>query len=115
MQALQRGVKTIFGSYAVGADGAVTANTPKIGWTSVTKDATGVHSILLDDKYYSLLHADAICLKSTASAAPAIQLKAETVATTKIVTFIFMDKEHAAADPVSTTVYFEIKLANSGV
>lgn len=115
VQALQKGTKTLYGSYTVSALGAVTAVTPKKGWTSVAKSATGTHTITLDDKYYSLLFAKAIVVQDSAGAAPIVQIKAETVATTKTVVFIFLDAAGAAADPASCTVLFEVALANSGV
>lgn len=118
VQACQKEVKVIFGSFTVDSDGAATAVTPMKGWSSVVRDGadSGEYYVYLDSKYKSLLFAEAVVLKSTACAAPIVQVFGSyTTGDAPYVKFLFLDKDGAVADPDSSTVHFRIVLSNSEV
>lgn len=84
-QALEKQVCEIYAKVTIGASGAPTLTTG-YGVTSITRTSAGLYQLTLADKYTSLKNMEVIFLSSTAQDIRA-QIKAETVATTKLVDF----------------------------
>ena len=107
----------INGHFAVGATGAVGTLVGR-GITSVTRNSEGLYTILLDDVYSrfegftcNILHATELHLRP--------QLISQAVATkaTRTVVFSTFDADDSSGvdDPPSgSTVYFTIKVKNTG-
>ena len=122
VQALQREVKCITGSFTFHAtDGTTTLSSDSVGVTSVSEATAGLVTITLDDKYSKFLGAQFTYLDDAWAAAklPIAMLDAETVATTKTVVVQFSNADDggksADADLGDDTVYFMIWVKNSSV
>ena len=122
VQALQREVKCITGSFVFAAsDGTTTLSSDSVGVASVSEATDGLVTLTLEDKYSSFLGAQFTYLDDAHAAAkvPVVCLDAETVATTKTVVIQFSNCDDggksADADLGSDTVYFMIWVKNSSV
>ena len=122
VQALDREVKMIHGSFAIHAtDGTTTLASGSVGVASVSVVGTGDVTITLDDKYSKFLGAHFTYLDAAAADAkkPIVHITAETVATTKTVVLQFSNADDggisADADVGGDTVYFMIWEKNSSV
>ena len=122
VQALQREVKCITGSFSFHAtSGVATLSSDSIGVTSVSEATDGLVTITLTDKYSKFLGAHFTYLDATHAAAkvPVVCLDAETVATNRTVVIQFSNCDDggksADADLGGDTVYFMIWVKNSSV
>jgi len=122
VQALQREVKCITGSFTFHAtSGVATLSSDSIGVASVSEATDGLVTITLTDKYSKFLGAQITYLDDAHAAAklPIAMLDAETVATTKTVVLQFSNADDggksADADLGGDTVYFMIWVKNSSV
>jgi len=120
VQALQREVKCITGSFLFSDDGTSTLSNA-LGVTSTNTMAAGLVTLTLDDKYSSFLGCQVTYGDAAHAAAkvPAVCLSSETVNTTKTVILQFTNTDDgelcANADVDADTVYFMIWVKNSGV
>lgn len=122
VQALQREVKCITGSFTFHAtSGVATLSSDSIGVASVSEATDGLVTITLTDKYSKFLGAQFTYLDATHAAAkvPVVCLDAETVATNRTVVIQFSNCDDggksADADLGGDTVYFMIWVKNSSV
>tara|TARA_R110000824_G_scaffold88594_4_gene217794 strand:- start:213 stop:608 length:396 start_codon:yes stop_codon:yes gene_type:complete len=122
VQALDREVKMIHGSFAIHAtSGVTTLASGSVGVASVSAVGTGDVTITLDDKYNKFLGAHFTYLDAAAAdiKKPIVHITAETVATTKTVVLQFSNADDgticADADVGGDTVYFMIWVKNSSV
>lgn len=113
MQALEKEIKELFLDVAIGGTGAPTL-TEGLGITSIARVGAGHYRITLNDKFSRLMHADMIHLAATAEDLT-MQIKLETVATTKLVEF-FTLTAGTETDPASgDRLLITLKLKNSSV
>lgn len=122
VQALDREVKMIHGSFSIHAtSGATTLASGSVGVESVGEVGTGTVVITLDDKYNKFLGAHFTYLDAAAADAkkPLVHITAETVSTNRTLTLQFSNADDggisADADVGGDTVYFMIWVKNSGV
>lgn len=85
-QNLEKEVKSLYADVAIGATGAPTL-TKGLGIASIARTGAGAYDITLEDKYVRLMHVSFNELDST-SEDITFQLTAETVSTTKVVSFV---------------------------
>lgn len=114
---LEKQVVDLYLKVTFGASGAPTITRGK-GFVSVAKNATGVYTITLQDKYNALLGADlAWQLATTVPGVHHWSIDAETVASTKTVKVNLWDNTAAggvAKEPASGDVcYLHLALSNS--
>lgn len=113
VQALNRSVKIIAGSFSIAASGGAATKLQGRGW-SVAKSATGVYTITLEDSYTALLSACASVKAATAVDLVA-QIKSHDVSSAKTVVIDL----NAAATPTEpsavTEIHFVLMLRNSSV
>ena len=124
VQALDREVKCIAGSFSIHAtDGTTTLTSGSTGVTSVSTfgSDTGVCTITLDDKYSKFLGAQITYEDAAHDAAkiPVGFVASQTVTTTKTVVLRFVNANDgglsANAELGGDTVYFMIWVKNSSV
>lgn len=110
----EKGVVSIFIVLTFGGTGAVTLTRGK-GVASCTRTSQGLYVITLQDKYRTLLGFAATWLHTSAPAAALVNIKAETVASDKTITFNTMDADSPAiTDPDSgSLLYIRVDLSNS--
>ena len=120
VQALQREVKMVSGSFLFADDGTSELSNAT-GVTSTGTLGSGLVTITLDDKYSQFLGVD-LTYKDAAHAAakvPVVCLSAETVNTTKTVVLQFTNSDDgglcANGDVDGDTVYFCIWLKNTSL
>lgn len=112
-QALEKEVKTLFAKITIGASGAPTL-TGGLGVASIARTSAGLYKLTLSDAYPTLLFVKGIVLSATAEDIT-FQVKAEAVATTKVIDF-FTLTGGTATDPASGDVLLlEICLKNTTV
>ena len=116
VQALQTEIKLIHAKISIGATGAPTlvkTNGDSLGVKSVTRNSAGNYTLVLDDKYVALVHADfkqlVVAIQDLTN-----QLVAESVSQdAKSVQFRCLEGD-TATDPVSdSTIYVKLELKNS--
>ena len=124
VQALQREVKCITGSFSIHAtDGTTTLASGAVGVTSVSTfgSDSGVCTITLDDKYSKFLGAQLTYTDAAHDAAkiPVGFVASETVTSTKTVVLRFVNANDgglsANADLGGDTVHFMIWVKNSSI
>lgn len=110
-QALEKEVKEIYAEIAIGASGAPTL-TRGTGVASISRTSAGLYVLTLQDKYSRFMWGDVKQFHATAQDITT-QIKAETVATTKTVTFLCLAAD-VATDPASASKLFvKLELKNS--
>lgn len=116
-QALDKEIKEIYAKVTIGAAGAptlVTASNTSVGVASISRTSAGLYVLTLQDKYNRLSHADIHIITPTAEDIKA-HVSAETVATSKTVTFR-CDAAGVATDPASGDSFLiALQLKNSSV
>ena len=121
VQAIQREVKMVSGSFAFHASDGTSTLSNAVGVTSTGDLTSGLVTLTLDDKYSQFLGVN-VTYKDAAFAAakvPTVCLSAETVNTTKTVVLQFTNSDDgglcANADVGGDTVYFMNWVKNSSV
>ncbi len=113
VQALNREVKIIAGSFSIAASGGAATKLQGRGF-SVAKTTTGVYTITLEDKYVALLSACATVKAATAVDLVA-QIKSHDVASAKTVV-IDLNAVATPTEPSAVTeIHFALFLRNSSV
>jgi len=114
-QSLEKEIKALFIKISIGASGAPTLVVPgSLGAASISRTSAGLYRLTLTDAFPYLMGFEG---KLLASAAEDIhfQLKAETVATTKLIDFYTLTGA-TATDPASGDIlYLKIDLKNTSV
>ena len=120
VQALEREVKVISGSFLFSNDGTSTLSNA-VGVVSTNTMASGLVTLTLSDKYSRFLGCQ-VTYKDAAHAAakvPVVSLSSETVSTTKTVILQFTNSDDgglcANGDVDGDTVFFQIFVKNSSV
>jgi len=122
-QSRQRELKMVHLKAAIGATGAPTLDaTASLGVASIARTSAGLYRITLTDKYTSLVAIHGMQLLATISQNVSFQIKAETVATTKLVDLWCLaatdaDTTTLAATEVAdgSTLYLTLLLKNTSV
>lgn len=111
---MQREIVNLSLKAAIGASGAPTLSTTDAkGVTSITRNSAGRYTIVLQDTYPALMHAQVIVMNATASAAPIVQLVSEDVVGAATVVIQCLDAAGAAADPDNgATLLMSMSLRN---
>jgi hypothetical protein len=113
VQALNREVKIIAGSFSIAASGGAATKLQGRGW-SVAKSASGVYTITLEDKYTALVAAN-VSVKAATAVDLVAQIKTHDVASARTVVIDL----NAAATPTEpsavTEIHFALFLRNSSV
>lgn len=109
---LERGVVTLYAPVSIGAAGVSTLD-KKLGITRFERTAAGTYEIELDDKYTGLIHVNAVIIGAVQDFS--YQIGAESVAGTKIISFITKTAGVAADLADTTKLKVEIVLKNSSV
>ena len=123
VQARKRQVKLLHGKAAIGASGAVTLDAPaSSGITSITKDATGTYTIVLDGKVPQLVGFSAMLLDDDINQIACFQLTANAVSTSGSLTFKCLAATNSstttliAANPSSgATLLFTVSVNNTSL
>lgn len=112
---LEKGVVQLYLEVAFGASGVATVTRGK-GVASVTKTATGVYDVVLQDSYIRTLGLASTWKGSNASAGLVVQLTTDSVdngTTPKVVVTVY-DETGAATEPASgESVLLTLHLSNS--
>lgn len=112
-QALEKEVKELYAKITFGSSGAPTLTTG-YGITSITRNSQGDYTLVLADQYVSMKSAEATFLSSSAQDIR-MQLKSETVSTSKQVNFFTLTGA-SATDPASGQVMLlKIDVKNTSV
>lgn len=122
-QSLQRELKMVHLKVAIGATGEPTINAAASnGVASISRTSAGLYRVTLTDKWTSLVGIESHLLYSSIEPVVKCQIKAETVATTKLVdvwTLAATDADTttlAATDPTDgATLYVTLYLKNTSV
>jgi hypothetical protein len=117
IQALQRGLKIISGSFAPNGSGTIASTSNQgIGW-SVVRTSQGLYTVTLQDAYVAL-----VCVKASlqlaSAAARYIQIGSCDVISAKTIEIRVIDASGAVQDVsanANNRVNFELTLANSTV
>ena len=112
-QSLEKEVKEIYARVNIGATGAPTLQ-PGLGVASIARNAAGVYTLTLEDRYTRLMHID---IKQLVAAAQDLnfQLVAQAVSTNKTIQFRAVT-DAVETDPASGSVlYIKIDLKNTSV
>lgn len=113
LQALEKEIKDIHLDVAIGGTGAPTLTRGK-GVASIARVSAGLYRITLSDTYNRLMDAHVVHLAAAVEDVT-VQLKLETVATTKLVEF-FTLTGGVATDPASgDRLLITLKLKNSSI
>lgn len=112
-QALEKEVKEIYASITIGSSGAPTL-TSSVGVASISRTTNGEYVLTLQDTYVSLKMFECVLIKSSGEDIT-FQLKAESVASAKTVTF-FTNTGATPTDPSSgAEIRLRLDLKNSTV
>lgn len=112
-QALEKEIKEIYAKITFGATGAPTLTTGH-GVASITRTTNGDYALTLQDAYNSLKMAEGTFLDSSGEDIR-IQLKSETVSSTKIINFFTLTGA-TPTDPSNGAVLFlKFELKNTSV
>lgn len=112
-QALEKEVKELFVLLTFGSSGAVTM-TKGVGIASVSKTSTGLYKITLQDKYVSLKSVSGT-FESTSAEDIRVQVKDETVSTTKIINIFTLTGASETSPASGTKLYVKIEVKNTSV
>jgi hypothetical protein len=114
-QSLEKEVKELYCKISIGSSGAPTlVSGSSYGMASITRNSAGDYTLVLQDNYVSLKFVEAIFLSSTAQDIR-VQLKSETVSTTKQINFMTLTGA-SATDPSSGQVLLlKIEVKNTSV
>jgi hypothetical protein len=112
-QSLEKEVKELYCSMTIGASGAPTL-VDRYGIASIVRNSAGDYTLTLQDNYVSLKFVEAIFLDDNAQDIR-VQLKSETVSTTKQINFFTLTGA-VATDPQSgQKLYLKIEVKNTSV
>ncbi len=110
-QALETEIVSLYAKITIGGTGAPTlTNAP--GFTGISRTSAGLYVLTLDDAYVSLKDFSCIHLKSTVEDLK-FQLSAETVASTKLVTFLCLAVATATDPSSGDLLYIRLDLKRS--
>lgn len=110
---LEKQVVDLWAKVSIGAAGAPTITRAK-GIASITRNAAGRYTIVLQDNYYAFLKASATPIIAGVTAAPGFNVFSEAVASGSLIVQ-FSDAAGAAVDPGNGEVItLMISLSNSG-
>ena len=115
LQALEKEVKHIHAKIAIGATGAPTLTAASsLGVASISRTSAGLYVLTLQDAYMRLVNAS-ILIITPAAEDISVNVSAETVASTKLVTFR-CTAAGVATDPASgDTILVSLELKNSSI
>lgn len=122
-QSRQRELKMVHLKVAIGATGAPTLNAAaSLGVASIARTSAGLYRITLTDKYNSLVAIHGMQLHASISQHVKFQIKAETVATTKLVDLWCLAATNSSTTTLAATelddgctVYLTLFLKNTSV
>lgn len=112
-QSLEKEVKELFCSISIGASGAPTL-VDRYGIASITRNSAGDYTLVLQDNYVSLKFVEAVFLSSTAQDIR-VQLKSETVSTTKQINFFTLTAATATDPSSGQKLFLKIEVKNTSV
>lgn len=114
-QSLEKEVKDLYCKISIGATGAPTlVSGSKYGFASISRTSAGLYALVLQDKYSSLKSIQGTFLSASAEDIR-LQLKSETVSSTKILTF-FTLAAAVATDPANgTIIILKVEVKNTNV
>jgi hypothetical protein len=111
---LEKEVKSLYADVSIAAAGAPTLERG-LGVASIARDAQGVYTVTLQDKYNRLMACEVSILSASAQDLHA-QLESEDVESAKTITFRTQDAAAAEQDPASgTRLLIRIDVKNSSV
>jgi len=114
VQALNKEVKIIAGSFSIAASGGAATKVSGLGY-SVAKSGTGLYTVTLDDQYSDLIAASATIQAATAVNLVA-QIKSETLAASTRTFIISLNAGATPTEPAAVTVvHFVLVLQNSSL
>lgn len=112
-QSLEKEVKEIYCSISFGSSGAPTL-VSRYGIASITRNSAGDYTLVLQDNFVSLKFVEGTFLSSTAQDIR-LQLKSETVASTKQINFFTLTGASATDPSSGQKLFLKIEVKNTTV